>query len=172
MNIALALEELGYVNIVDFEVHGDDENVIAVWNHGDAQPDTPTLSAAYLTFYKRAGRFLIDVTAEQARLRYVTAGSGQAMVYLKKGDEADAYVLAGYPADTSGYPFIEAEINATGKTKEVAADDIVAQRNAWVILGASIEEERLGGKKAIDDATDEAGVDTARDATIIALDAI
>jgi len=117
-------------------------------------------------------RAIIDIAAERARHRHITPGSGQAMVYLKKGEETDAYILAGYPADTTGYPFVEAEINATGKTKENAADDIITQRDAWVVLGASIEEQRLGGKKAVDDAADEAAVDTARDAAIVALDAI
>lgn len=115
---------------------------------------------------------LIDMQAEQARLRYVTGGAGQAMAYQEKADEASDYVAAGYPVDLSSYPFIQAEINATGKTKEAAADDILTQRSAWITVGASIEEERLGGKKAVDDAVDQGGIDTARDAALAALEAI
>jgi len=125
-----------------------------------------------LVEYKTKAKEAIDYMAEVVRLKYVTPGSAQAMTYQEKGEEAADYVAASYPADLSSYPFIQAEINATGKTKEAAADDILAQKAAWIAVGASIEEERLSGKKAVDDATDESAVDTAKDAAITALGAI
>ena len=125
-----------------------------------------------LTQYKLYNRYLIDKSAEVARLRYITDGAGQASVYQEKSKEADAYILAGYPADLSTWPFIQAEVNATGLSNTAAADAIVAQRDAWIVLGASIEEARLSGKNAVDAASDETGIDAARDAAIAALDAI
>jgi len=125
-----------------------------------------------LTSLKKAARYKIDQSAEHARLRYITNGAGQALVYQKKEDEARAYVLAGYPADTSNYPFVEAEMNATGKSKEAAADDIIIKADAWVVVGANIEEERLSGKAAVDVATIVADIETARGTAIAALDAI
>ncbi len=114
----------------------------------------------------------IDTTAERARLRHVTPGSGQAMAYQEKGEEAADYIAAGYPADLTSYPFIQAEVNATGKTATEAADDIITQKAAWVTVGASIEEERLAGKKAVTDATTVSGVLSAYETAIAALDAI
>ncbi len=114
----------------------------------------------------------VDGEAERTRLRYITNGAGQAMAYQEKSEEAADYIAAGYPADLTGYPFMQAEINATSKTKEVDADDIISQKAAWVAIGASIEEERLGGKKNIEDAVDESGVDSAKDSAITALEAL
>ena len=121
---------------------------------------------------KLYSRYMIDVTAERARLRYITDGAGQASVYQEKAAEADAYITAGYPVDLTSWPFIQAEVNATGLTSTQAADAIVAQRNTWRILGANIEEERLGGKAAVNAAVDEAGIVLARSTAIVALDAI
>ena len=67
------------------------------------------------------------------------------------------------------YPFIQAEVNATGKTNEQAADDIVAAKSAWISTAASIEQERLGGKKAVEDASTIAEVSIARDAAVTAI---
>lgn len=146
---------------------------------GDREPTAQELIdadagvvTAYYDSLKTVAKNSVDAAAERARLRYITSGSGQALVYQEKGEQASAYVTAGYPADTTGYPFIEAEINATGKTKEAAADDILTQRTAWISLGATIEQERLSGKKSIDDATDKAGIDTALSTALSTIDAI
>ena len=114
----------------------------------------------------------IDGAAERARLRYITSGAGQALTYSEKADEAADYVAAGYPADTSNYPHIAAEIAATGKTKEQAADDILSTKSAWISVSANIEQHRLGGKKNVADATTSEEIISARDAAITALNAI
>ena len=183
-NLAQILILMGYEHETNFEVRDDlDGNgpYFDSWAHADPQPtenDVNTFWSSHqshpqrLVEYKTIAKYSVDSAAERARLRYITNGAGQALVYQKKEEEARAYVTAGYPADTSTYPFVEAEINATGKTKEAAADDIVAQADAWITTGASIEEQRLAGKKAVDDAVDTAGVDTAKDAAVALLDAI
>jgi len=114
----------------------------------------------------------VDNSAEAARSRYLTWGAGQAMTYQEKSDEATDYVASGYPADLSSFPFIQAEVNATGKTATQTADDILTQRSAWIAVGAQIEEARLGGKANIDAANSETAIDTARDNVVAILDAI
>ncbi len=127
----------------------------------------PTLEEA-----RAAGKVEIDDAAGAARGRYITVAPGQEMTYLEKSEQAADYVTAGYPADTSNYPFIQAEMNATGLSKEDAADGILAQKSAWISVGVLIEEHRLGGKANIDAATDLAGVDSAVSAAVALLDAV
>jgi len=131
-----------------------------------------THAANLLLRQQNQAKQIIDSAAGRARERYATTTPGQAETYIEKGEEAADFVVAGYPADLTAYPFIRAEVNATGKTATQAADDILARRSAWIAVGASIEQERIGGKIAVDAATDIAGVEAARDAAIAALDSI
>ncbi len=185
MNIVHALIQLGYENQTDFRVDFDEqlvEFVITEWHSNTPIPSPEELDAAWaewltenatpLSDLKVVAKINIDRAAEQARLRYVTTGSGQAMTYREKADDAASYVAAGYPVDMTAYPFILAESNATGKTGKQAADDIIAKRELWVTIGSRIEEKRVGGKVNVDAATDESGVDSARDQAVILLDAI
>ena len=100
----------------------------------------------------------LDTIAERARRKHITVGEGQTMVYLDKANEAADYKAAGYPAGSGSppilvnYPFIQAEVNATGKTNQDAADDILTERSNWISIASSIEEARLSGKKAINEA--------------------
>jgi len=114
----------------------------------------------------------IDQSAERARLRHVTGGIGQALVYQEKAEQAVDYITAGYPSDLSAYPYLQAEANATGKDSTQIADDILTQRSMWIAVGAQIEEERLRGKKAVREATDIDDITVARDAAQAALDAL
>lgn len=127
-----------------------------------------------LADYKTMAKGLIDVTAGKARQRYITAAPGQDAVYLMKYDEAKAYKDAGYPTigGPDEYPHLTAEATSTSQTEQQVADLVIATRDAWVTLSASIEGERIGGKQDVDAGVDEAEVDASSTATIIALDAI
>ena len=114
----------------------------------------------------------IDNHAGTIRSKYITVAPGQEMTYMEKSEEAADFVTAGYPADTSNYPFIQAEMDATGLTKEQAADGILAQKSAWIVVGATIEKTRLSGKAQVDAAVDQDGVNTAVTNTKALLDAI
>lgn len=114
----------------------------------------------------------IDQSAERARLRYITGGIGQALVYQEKAEQAVDYIAAGYPSDLSSYPYLRAEATATGKNSTQIADDILTQRSLWIAVGAQIEEERLKGKKAVREATDIDSITVARDATITILNGV
>ena len=111
----------------------------------------------------------IDLKAEQVRLRYITAGAGQAGTYILKAQQADSFKAAGYPP-ASVPALIQAEANATGSTAQQAADSIIAQRNQWVLKAAQIEQARRYGKIQVDAATTAAAVIAARDSAIASLE--
>lgn len=185
-NVGEILFLMGYKD-TDFIVINDNGVDIPelIWSGGSPIPSETEVNNFYanwiaspdrLTEQQTQAKALVDQTAERARVKYITIGSGQSLAYQEKAEEAADYIAAGYPAPSGsppvyeGYPFIQAEVNATGKTKEQAADDIIAAKSTWVSVGANIEEVRLGGKKNIDDAVDEAGVDSAKNAAITALE--
>lgn len=127
-------------------------------------------SSSTLDDKKTNAKSIVDQTAERIRSKYITPGAGQTLVYQEKSDEATDYITAGYPVDLTSYPFIQAEVNATGKTKEQAADDIIAAKATTIAALVSIEEERLSGKRNIDDVVDESGINSICDAAITALE--
>ena len=133
-------------------------------------PTLMTVAEIWDTLYGGEAKRDIDRAAEQARLRHITPGAGQAMIYQEKAEQAADFVAAGYPANTSGFPLIQTEMDAMQYTKEEAADSILAQRTAWITLGAAIEQVRLAGKKAITDAGSLENIETVRAATCNALD--
>ena len=91
----------------------------------------------------------IDNAAEQVRTQYVTPGSAQAMVYLQKRAEAEAYL-----ADSeASAPHIHAEALATGQTPEAVASEVIAMAGQWQAVSAEIEAKRQGAKKAVMAAT-------------------
>ena len=68
----------------------------------------PTLEEA-----KVIGKRLIDSHAGNTRKKYITSTHGQEMTYSEKVKQAEAFITAGYPADTSPYPFIESDMTAS-----------------------------------------------------------
>lgn len=112
----------------------------------------------------------INTKAEATRLKYITGGSGQILTYNEKANESKAFKDAGYlPADGTGFPFIQADMVVYGVTSQVAADTVLATRAAWIQIGADIEKERTLGNKNVNNATDLAGVETAKVNAIAAL---
>lgn len=114
----------------------------------------------------------IDIAAGMKRRQFITDIPGQDMTYGKKAEQAQAYKDVGYPADTTDFKFVQARANAYGETPEVAADTILATRDAWIPIGAAIEEEREKGKKAVSDASDYDAIILAKDDAIAAINAI
>jgi hypothetical protein len=106
-----------------------------------------------LATYQSSAKAEVDNFAEAVRKKYITAGSGQSMTYQQKADEAAAYKAAGYPVSTVGYPHVQAEADALLLTPTAAADAILATRDAWLVISASIEKERMRGKRRIGEAT-------------------
>lgn len=120
----------------------------------------------------------IDGAAGSARARYITVAPGQEATYLLKEQQARAYAGIGYLlAEVANYPYVQAEamaINGTTPTAaqyQAAANGIIAQADAWLVKGAQIERERIGGKRAVSVATTDAERQAAADAAITALTA-
>ncbi len=90
----------------------------------------------------------VDRQAEAVRLRYITAGSGQALTYQQKAAEAAAF--AAEPAiDPELVPHIMAEVGITAETPEEVAAIILGRRADLQLLSATIEHFRLAAKQAI-----------------------
>lgn len=109
-----------------------------------------------IAFRKRQMTDMVNARAEAVRCFYLTPGSGQAITYARKEDEARAWELGADPAD---FPFLSAEAVATGATLADTAALVLAQADAWVTIGAAIEGNRRGLVVAIDAATDGAALD-------------
>jgi hypothetical protein len=113
-------------------------------------PTTAKSDEGILEGIKNVAKHEIDVAAGEVRSKYITHTPGQSEVYAEKASEAIDFVTAGYPTDLSNYPFIQADVDAYGKTAHQAADDILAMRSLWVAKGAQVERLRLMGKNTID----------------------
>ena len=88
---------------------------------------------------------LIDAAAEAERLKYITAGYGQAMTYLAKSAEARAF-MADPQAVT---PFLSAEAEAMGATVAEIAAKVSEAEAAWRVIGGAIESVRMASKAAV-----------------------
>lgn len=89
----------------------------------------------------------VDEHAERERLKYITPGAGQAMVYLQKLVEAKAAQADGNP-DPARYPLLDASVAAGEDLSETAAK-IVALGDNWTATAASIERKRLEVKASL-----------------------
>ena len=124
-----------------------------------------------LHFSKTNALIETDRKAGKVREKFITVGSGMELTYTQKYNEALAYKLASY-TDLPSYPFVEAESQASGLSGQDAADDIIANGDAWKIIGSQIEKQRRLGKLNIAQQTTLSDVKTALDAVITALDSI
>ena len=87
----------------------------------------------------------IDAEAEAVRSRYVTPGSGQALVYQAKQQEAEA-MLNGLATEP---PHIMAEAAARGLQPIDLARQIVAASSKWLRVSPRIEAIRTAAKGAV-----------------------
>ena len=86
----------------------------------------------------------IDSQAEQVRAKFVTPGAGQAMTYMQKQAEAEAY-LSDSAAPT---PILTEEAEAMGITVAELAAEVHANSVAWRAVGGKIEGARRAAKRA------------------------
>lgn len=115
---------------------------------------------------------LLDEAAENVRLRYVTPGAAMAQVYREKLEQAEEVMASGEeaanaldePARMATYPTLAASVGIEAPTLWECAQIILAKYQQLGTPSYAIERTRLAGKKAIADATDEAGVKAAYEA--------
>ena len=104
---------------------------------------------------------MVDMAAENERAKYITLGSGQAMVYQQKELEATQLINdinQGVTIVDNNYPHLAAEIGTTGPTVEDVANVIVTMAQQWRMISAQIEGARLKAKADIDAETDPANL--------------
>lgn len=114
----------------------------------------------------------IDAAAGAARARYITVAPGQSETYQENAADAAAYANAGYPADSTPYPWVHAEATALGVPAAQVAQTITATKAAWITLGTGIEALRMKGKALVNQASTEAQVLTTSRGYIAALNNI
>ncbi len=118
-----------------------------------------------LTDIKRQLARQVDATAETERLKYITPGAGQAMTYQQKVSEAKAFKVATSPQATD-YPILSSEVGITAATLAEVADIVLVAFAQWQQIGALIESIRLGAKRDIDAAENEAAARAIVDAIV------
>lgn len=145
-------------------VYFDERGAIESWLPSDLDLSESAIAAAadkLIAQAKTAAKARIDAAAGRVRARYLTVAPGQEATYQAKAAEADAYVSAGRPADTSAYPILTAEAQARGIDVSQLADLVRETRDQWVQLAAVVEALRIGGKLAVDAAVDHDAVEAA-----------
>ncbi|WP_454068001.1 hypothetical protein [Brucella anthropi] len=136
------------------------------WNYANDEGFTPPMETGVdLEQVKSALKAEVDRAAEAERLLYITPGVGQAMTYQQKVDEARAFKAATNPKSTD-YPVLASEVGITAESLAGVADIVLAAFAMWQQIGAMIENIRLGAKRDIDNAVDEAAAQAIVDAII------
>jgi len=123
------------------EIRIEPDRVRQVYSAGSRDLDAVKLDA----------KTRIDLEAEAARLKYITAGSGQALEYNEAAEEAVRYAATG---GAGGYPMLQASVDA-GEAPDLAtaAALITAREDAWARIGATIRRLRLTAKRGVEAAT-------------------
>ncbi|TAY66563.1 hypothetical protein ELG88_09855 [Rhizobium leguminosarum] len=135
------------------------ETMLAAEDWRDAQ------APAQLTRLKTMIKLEIDASAEAERLKYITPGSGQALTYSQKSDEANRY-LAATSRVAADYPLLSAEVGITASDISGVAAVVKAAFEQWQIIGARIEASRLRAKASIEEASTEEAVRAAAAAVV------
>lgn len=114
--------------------------------------DTPTLDQV-----KAELKAAIDAAAERERMRYITAGAGQALVYEQKRTEVARHRNDPALALTeANFPWAASRAENFEITVAAVLAEWTAQADAWSAIARAIENVREGAKAAIGAAADEA----------------
>jgi hypothetical protein len=90
----------------------------------------------------------VDQQAETIRLRYITQGSGQALTYKQKFDEATAFKADPSP-QPANYPLLSSTVGIEGAALSDVANFVLTTTATWTTIASNVEKARLGGKQAI-----------------------
>jgi hypothetical protein len=97
---------------------------------------------------------LVNTKAGETRTKYVTNIPFQEAAYQAKEADVRRYKDNGYPSDLTLYPFVAAEVDATGLSATQAANDVIIQADQWLRLNAEIERLRRKASVLIEAETD------------------
>ncbi|MBX3455721.1 hypothetical protein [Ferrovibrio sp.] len=147
-----ALAALGNWRQVD-QTAGYDPAIHLATGGGSYDPEsglaTPAFSDRPVDGLKADAQQRVDQAAEAARLKYITGGAGQAMVYQAKVAMARAWLAASQPEDLSAYPLITAELGVNGATPLEVVTLWLELEGQWLAVAAQIEGVRLNAKADI-----------------------
>ena len=161
-------EFVGYIIDVTNEKVCPKEN----WNYNNATSTISEPNSEELIELKERHKGLIDGKASAIRRGLVTGIFGQSEIYAAKTVEANEYISNSYPSDTSNYPWLELEIEASGLSPKQAADIIKSKHDTWNENSLLIELQRRKGKINIDNAVNYDAVLNAHSLAITALENI
>lgn len=103
----------------------------------------------------------IDREAERIRGRYITRGSGQAMIYDQKRREAEEFMRNPEISDGE-IPHLVAEAAKNEISKYDQAVIYLTMRQQWLTISLIIETKRLAAKAAVMAAQTPAEIEAAR----------
>lgn len=145
---------------------GDDVCIGWTYDGNEFSPSLPPpLSPEEFEVMKAGLKQAVDASAETERLKYITPGAGQAMTYQQKVSEAQAHKATTDP-QSSDYPILSSEVGITADTLDEVANIVLAAFAQWQQIGAMNESIRLGAKRDIDAAEDEAAARAIVDAIV------
>lgn len=151
----LEVADVFHPDIVASLVNYEDVAVEQGWSYDGSKFEPPLPLTRPLDAIKAELKADIDSCAEVERLKYITPGTGQAMTYQQKVAEAQAFKTA-TNQQPSDYPILSSEVGITADTLEEVVIIVLAAFAQWQQIGALIESIRLGAKRDIDAAEDEA----------------
>lgn len=124
-----------------------------------------------MTEVRASGIAAVNSLVNEVRKTFVTDLVGQEMVYLRKEQEARAFIADPAP-DLAAYPFISAEVGITppGGTALDVAQTYLAMSAQWQAIGAALEQIRLGAIGQIEAAATEDAITAAVSAVQTALE--
>lgn len=114
--------------------------------------DLASAEAEILPHAKADAKRSVDVSAGKWRSMIVSPGESMDSVYIRKGNQAQAWLAATDPdIDAPEFCYIKAEIGVTGQTADEVAQVVMGMAVAYDQFVAAIEAERLKIKAAVDD---------------------
>ena len=137
------------------------------WSNG-----TVVIAAEPLDQIKIALKKKVDADAERTRLQWITPGDGMALTYKEKHEQAQAVEAMGEAAANAlsqvdreaRFPTLAASVGIEASTLWGCAVLVIQRYEQFAALSGTIERARLGGKKAISDASDGAAANAAYEA--------
>ena len=120
---------------------------------------TPQSGGVDIEIVRASALNTVSQVLTDARKRFITDLPGQDMIYLRKEQEAKAFLLANpTPSDLTPYPFIANEVGVTAPTAYGVAQVFSGLAAAWLYVGSELEGIRILYKNTIIVAADEPSI--------------
>lgn len=139
---------------------------------GPTMTDAGVIVTKDISDLKTRLRAQVVADAESCRQRFITPGSGKAMAYMEKHNQANAVHDLGQAAATAlseaerleQFPTLAASVGIEAPTLWDCAQIVIARYEAWATISHTIERAELAGKKSISNASDAAAARAAYEA--------